>query len=425
MSDVRAFRALRYDPSRVDLSRVIVPPYDVIAARDREVFFERDPHNAIRLELTRDAADQASADYAEIPRTLAAWRRSGVLIRDGEPAFYPLRQRFTGPDGGLHARLGFFGLLRLEGYERGIVRPHERTLEGPKADRLKLLRAARANLSVVFMLCEDRGDELRPLLSEVLDGGSLGEAEDNLGTTHELARLVAPAAIDAIRGFMADRPVVIADGHHRYETALTYRDEQRKLHPEAGPSAPWEFILAYFANAFASGSLLLPIHRLILEKPMPGDDVWSARLPGWREEAVPVGEAAQVPELLEKHLAPLADRHAFVVDDASGTLRIFSRPTGDGDELMIRVLHRDIIAGVFGLDEEAVAGGAIDYPKSALQTATDLREGRGTVALYVNPLRPDDVFRVTEAGGLLPQKSTFFWPKLPTGLVFREHGDAE
>lgn len=422
MSAVDPFGALRYD--RADLSRVIVPPYDVIAARDRELFFDRDPHNAIRLELTRDVADEASTDYAEIPRTLAAWRESGVLIRDGEPAFYPLRQSFTAPDGGVHTRQGFFGLLRLEDYDRGIVRPHEQTLEGPKADRLKLLRAARANLSVVFMLYEDRDDRLRPLLSDALAGGVLGRAEDDSGTTHELGAQGAPPAIAAIRRFMADRPVVIADGHHRYETALRYRDEQRKRHPDAGPSAPWEFILAYFANAFAPGSLLLPIHRLILEEPMPGDDVWSARLPDWREEPVPVGEAAQVPELLEKHLAPLADRHAFAVDDASGTLRIFSRPGGAGDELTIRVLHRDVIARVFGLDEAAVARGAIDYPKSALQTAVDLREGRGTVALYVNPLRPGDVFRVTEAGGVLPQKSTFFSPKLPTGLVFREHGDA-
>ncbi|MFQ5418374.1 MAG: DUF1015 domain-containing protein, partial [Myxococcota bacterium] len=166
MSAVDPFGALRYD--RADLSRVIVPPYDVIAARDRELFFDRDPHNAIRLELTRDVADEASTDYAEIPRTLAAWRESGVLIRDGEPAFYPLRQSFTAPDGGVHTRQGFFGLLRLEDYDRGIVRPHEQTLEGPKADRLKLLRAARANLSVVFMLYEDRDDRLRPLLSDAL-----------------------------------------------------------------------------------------------------------------------------------------------------------------------------------------------------------------------------------------------------------------
>ena len=154
---------------------------------------------------------------------------------------------------------------------------------------------------------------------------------------------------------------------------------------------------------------------------MPSDAVWSERLPDWSQTAVPVADADQIPDLLARHLAPLADRRAFAVDDASGTLRIFSRPARDGRELSIRVLHSEVIAGVFGLDEAAVANGAIDYPKSALQTAKDLREGRGAVALYLNPLAPDDVFRVTEAGDVLPQKSTFFHPKLPTGLVFNLH----
>jgi uncharacterized protein (DUF1015 family) len=233
-----------------------------------------------------------------------------------------------------------------------------------------------------------------------------------------------PEQIEAVRAFMAGRPLVIADGHHRYETALRYRDEQRAAHPDAGPTAPWEFILAYFANAFAPGSLLLPIHRLIVKGGMPTDAAWSERLPGWKQTTVPIRAVEELPDLLARHLVPLSDRRAFAVDDSSASLRIFSKPLDDSGELTIRVLHSDVIGGVFGLDEEAVANGAIAYPKSALQTAVDLREGRGAVALYVNPLEPDDVFRVTAAGGVLPQKSTFFYPKLPTGLVFRVHEES-
>jgi uncharacterized protein (DUF1015 family) len=421
MSEVHPFQALRYNARRVDLGRVIVPPYDVIAAEDREAFFERDPHNAIRLELTRDVKDQSTTDYAQIPRALAAWRESGVLLRDPRPGFYPLRQSFTAPDGTHNARLGFFGLLRLEDYASRVVRPHERTLEAPKADRLKALRAARGNLSSVLLLYEDRGDELAKVLAPAFDGATLCRARDEAGTTHELARLAEPEQIEAIRAFMADRPLVIADGHHRYETALNYRNEQRVAHPDAGPSAPWEFILVYLANAFAPGSLLLPIHRLIVDGAMPSDAEWSERLPGWSQTTVPIAGAGEILDLLARHLTPLSDRRAFAVDDASGTLRIFSRPADDDRELSIRVLHTEVIAGVFGLDEAAVAKGAIDYPKSAVQTAKDLRKGRGAVALYVNPLAPDDVFRVTEAGDVLPQKSTFFYPKLPTGLVFNLH----
>jgi uncharacterized protein (DUF1015 family) len=433
MTDVRPFRALRYDPARVDLSRVIVPPYDVVAAEDRAAFFDRDPHNAIRLELTRDIADEASTDYRHVRETLDAWIAQQVLTRDAEPALYPLRQSFTAPDGTRLAREGFFALVHLEDYERRIVRPHERTLAGPKADRLKLLRAARANLSVVFLLYEDREHALAPLLREALENASVGTARDESGAEHRLARLRDRAAIRDVARFLADRPVVIADGHHRYETALTYRDERRAAGEGSAIDAPHEWLLVYLANAFAPGSLLLPIHRLVLKgalptemqvarseaKPSEAHEAWlRERLPGWESRSVPIADPSELPELLARHLEPLRDRHAFAADDASGWLRIFWRAHSDG-ELTVRVIHREVIEGLFGLDEAAVRAGAIAYPKSALQTARDLRAGRGAVALYLNPLTAEDVFRVTGAGEVLPQKSTFFTPKLPSGLVFR------
>jgi uncharacterized protein (DUF1015 family) len=412
---LRPFRALRYDPERVALERVLVPPYDVIAAEDRAAFYQRDSHNAIRLTLTRNAEDEARADYSEVRRTLDAWRGAGVLARDAEPALYPLRQHFAAPDGTRHTREGFFALLQLEDYARRIVRPHERTLAAPKADRLKLLRAARANLSSIFLLYEDREQNVAALLGDAFETGPAARAEDESGAVHELARLRDAERIEGVQAFLRDRPVVIADGHHRYETALSYRDERRAL----GADAPSEWVLAYFTNAFAAGTLLLPIHRLISKGRVPTESAWRECLPGWQVESVAVASAEAVPDLLARHLAPLRDRHAFAADDASGRLRIFSRPRAAENELSVRVLHDEVIERVFGLDDAAVREGAIAYPKSALQTARDLRAGRGVVALYLNPLSPDDVFRVTAAGEVLPQKSTFFYPKLPTGLVFR------
>ena len=419
MTDVRRFRALRYDPARVDLSRVIVPPYDVIAPADREAFYESDPHSAIRLELTRRVEDERGTDYTEVRRHLDCWREEGVLLRDEAPSLYALRQEFQAPDGSRQVRHGFFALLRLEDYERRVVRPHERTLAGPKADRLKILRATHANLSVVFTLYEDREGVMDGAIASASGGPPLTEARDPTGTRHSLWRIEATDTVESIRSFLAERPVVIADGHHRYETALAFRDEMRAAHPDAGPDAPHEFLLAYFANAYAPGTLLLPIHRLIQKGSMPTDAAWSERLPEWSQEKVAVPSAESIPELLTTHLVPLRDRHAFAADDASGTLRIFTRPRDAGDDLTIRLIHRDVIEGVFRLDEAAVHGGAIDYPKDALRTARDLREGRGVVALYTNALSPDDVFAVTAAGEVLPQKSTFFSPKLPSGLVFR------
>ena len=423
MTDVRPFRALRYDPRRVELAKVLAPVYDVVAPEDRPLYWERDPYNALRLELTKSVEEEAATDYAETAARLAAWRGEGVLVRDAEPALYVLRQTFTAPDGRALARTGFLAALRLEDYAKRIVRPHERTLAGPKADRLKILRATRVNLSSVFLLYEDRAGELERVLEAALAGAAAQEASDDGGITHRLAPLVDPAAVAAVRGFLAPRPVVIADGHHRYETALAFRDERRaagERDAEAPPGrdaeAPPERILAYFANAFAPGSLLLPIHRLVKKGPPPGPEVWR-RLAGWERREVAVASADAIPAALAEQLAPLAGRHAFAADDGSGRLAIFSKPADA--ELTVRVLHREVLGGLLGLDDAAVRDGAVDFPKSALQTARDVRSGRGALALYLNPLRPDDVFRVTEAGETLPQKSTFFYPKLPTGLLFR------
>jgi uncharacterized protein (DUF1015 family) len=402
----------------VDLSRVLVPPFDVISAEDRERLWARDPHCAVRLVLTRELTEEAQTDYRDVAERLEAWKREGVLARDASKAFYVLRQRFPAPDGQELERLAFFAALRLEAYERRVVRPHERTLAGPKADRLRLLRAARTNLSSVFFLYEDPEDGLAELLARACETPRAIAARDEEGVEHTLAPLDAPEAVEHIRGFLADRPVVIADGHHRYETALAYREECLALDPDAGSDAPFRSILGCFANAYAPGSLLLPIHRVVRKGPAPTDAAWRERLPAWRQERVELGSAEAIAALLERHLVPLADRHAFAVDDGGGQLRIFSRPRRD--ELDVRVVHREVLEGVFGLDDEAVREGAVSFPKSALQAANDVRAGRGTVAIYLNALAPGDVFRVTEAGELMPQKSTFYYPKLPTGILFRE-----
>ena len=418
MTNVIPFRALRYQSGRVELERVLAPVYDVVAAEDRALYYDRDPHNALRLELTRSVEEEATTDYADVARTLAQWRREGVLVRDAEPSLYVLRQRFAGPGGGEVERVGFFGALHLEDYESRIVLPHESTLAGPKADRLKILRASQANLSSVFMLYEDREMSLADLLGEALRSSEGISVRNDEGIEHTLAPLRDPDAVAQVRSFLAKRPVVIADGHHRYETALAYRDERRAEEGAAGdPDAPHERILAYFANAFASGTLLLPIHRVILKLPPATNAGWRSRLSNWERRTVPVSGKEAIPAALEEHLAPLRGSYAFAADDGSRELQIFSRAAGE--ELSVRIIHREVLGDVFHLDEDAVRNGAVAFPKSTLQAARDVREGKGAVALYLNPLEPGDVFRVTGAGETLPQKSTFFFPKLPTGLLFR------
>jgi uncharacterized protein (DUF1015 family) len=424
MTVVRPFRALRYDATRVDLSRVIVPPYDVIAADERADFFDRDPHNAIRFELTRDAAEEASTDYAWIRETLDAWRANGVLVRDAQPAYYVMGQRYRAPSGEMLERIGFFGALRLEEYETRVVRPHERTLSGPKADRLKLLRAAEANLSSVFLLYEDRGDVLGARLARALQRGPTVTAQDQAGVEYRLAPMADPEDVDAVRSFLDERPCVIADGHHRYETALEYRRERIAAEGDRD-DAPWQSTVAYFANAWAPGSLLLPIHRVVREVAAPSEAAWCDRLPGWDVERLEPVALGDLDRRLAEVLAPLAGRPAFVAEHADGALFLMRRAEPLKEELMVRIVEREVLGGVFGLDPDAIRSGAVSFPKSAERAGREIRDGQGTVAIYLNPLTPDDVFRVTEEGEVMPQKSTFFHPKIPTGLVFRDHHDAD
>ncbi len=421
MTVTRPFRAVRYDTGKVDLGRVIVPPYDVIAADERAGFFERDPHNAIRLELTRDVADEASTDYADVADTFEGWLSEGALVQDDAPGFYVMRQTFTAPDGETLARIGFFAELGLADYEERIVRPHERTLAGPKADRLKILRAAKANLSSVFLLYEDREDILAIDLERAFEDGFIGEAKDEAGVHYALARLTDADSCARIEAFMDAHPTVIADGHHRYETALAYRDEQRAAH--GGDAGDAESTLAYFANAWAPGSLLLPIHRVVVAAAPPTSlEGWLEALPDWQGKTVPIAGIDAAAGVLDEHLAPLAGHPAFAADDGSGQLHVLWRDEELGEQLGVRVLESDVIGAVFGLDTDAIRNGAVRFPKSAARAAREVRDGEGQVALYLNPLAPDDVFRATERGEVMPQKSTYFHPKIPTGMVFRAHG---
>jgi len=427
MTVVRPFRAVRYDTKRVDLSKVIVPPYDVIAADERASFFDRDSHNAIRFELTRDVADEADADYVGIRETLDDWRASGVLIQDEVPGYYVMSQRYTAPSGEVLERIGFFAELALEEYETRVIRPHERTLAGPKADRLKLLRAAEANLSSVFLLYEDREDELGELLARTLDAGEIGKARDDAGVEYRLARMTDPSDISRLSEFLADRPSVIADGHHRYETALEYRREQAARQAVDGideatqAEQPWQSTIAYFANAYAPGSLLLPIHRVVREVPAPVESVWREKLPSWSVRALPSVSLDQVEALIADELSPLAGQPAFLVETNDGTTLLVHRSEPRKDELMVRIVEQEVLGAVFGLDSNSIRGGAVSFPKSARRAGQEIREGAGTAALYLNPLTPDDVFRATGEGEVMPQKSTFFYPKIPTGMVFRDH----
>ncbi|MCH2410667.1 DUF1015 domain-containing protein [Myxococcota bacterium] len=420
MTNILPFKGLRFDVSKTDLKDILVPPYDVVQPEERSLYYERSPYNAIRLELTRDKSDEDLTDYSEVRQTLDNWRNEAVLLRDETPLYYALRQRFQSSEGDSYQRLGFFGALRLEPYENSIVLPHERTLAGPKRDRLKILRATQANMSSVMMLYEDRADTLCSVLDQALCGAEAVRAIDDSGINHTFCPLRDPEMISEVTSFMANRQVVIADGHHRYETALTYRDERRSEgSTELDVEQPWDRTLAYFTNAFSEGSLLLPIHRLLKDVRVPRLNEWKSLLPNWSMLEVRLSSPDNLDSILNDYLSPLKDRPAFAADDGTGSLLIFHR--NPSASVSIRVIHEEVIEGALGLSESAVRDGALGFKKSVKIAAREVRRGSAALGLYLNALTPDDVFRVTRSGDVLPQKSTFFYPKLPSGLVFRPH----
>ena len=393
MSDVRPFAALRFARA---LEPRLAGPYDVIAPEERERL-AAEPENIVHLTLPPGA--EGERDYAGAAATLERWIASGVLVRDPVPRLYALEERTT--DG--RTRCGFLSLLRLHDYADGVVLPHENTMPGPKRDRLLLTRSVRANLEPLFFLYEDRDAKLDSVLEQARTGEALARGRGPDGTELTLYGVDAPEAAGQVTSFLAQLPVIIADGHHRYETMLSYRDECRAAHPDAGPDAPWEFALAYLVNAFDPGSEIRAIHRVLRGETADPAPVLEAA--GFRVESLPVPASG---EALLATLAARGAEHAFVLASADGLL-LCTRARGP--RLDVEVLHDEILPGL---------GGELSYDSRPDRLLANLRSGEAALGVFQNPIDPDDLFRVIQAGARLPRKSTFFSPKIPSGLVVRD-----
>ena len=395
MSDVRSFAALRFARA---LEPRLAGPYDVIAPEERERL-AAEPENIVHLTLPSGV--EGERDYAAAAATLERWIASGVLLRDPRPRLYVLEERTS--DGRM--RRGFLALLRLHDYADGVVLPHENTMPGPKRDRLLLTRSVRANLEPLFFLYEDRDAKLDSVLEQARAGVALARARGPDGTELTLCAVEAPEAAGQVRSFLAQLPAIIADGHHRYETMLSYRDECRAAHPDAGPDAPWEFALAYLVNAFDPGSEIRAIHRVLRGEPADPGPVLEAA--GFRSEPLP-GPATGA--ALVETLAARSAEHAFALASAE-TVRLCTRARGP--RLDVEVLHDEILPRL---------GGKLSYESRPDRLLANLHSGDAALGLFLNPIDPDGLIRVIKAGTRLPRKSTFFSPKVPSGLVVRDFG---
>jgi uncharacterized protein (DUF1015 family) len=419
---VSPFRALCYAPAlRAGLDRLVAPPYDVIPEERREVLAARHPNAIVRLDLPRPPA--GGDPYAWAARLLGEWVREGILVREARPAFYALEQRYRAPSGGERTRRGLFARLRLEPLDSGSVIPHERTLERPRVDRHRLLAATRTHLSPVFLLHPDPGGRVSGLTRDWAARAPFLEARDDEGTLSRVVRLDGETEVASLLEGLRDQWALIADGHHRYESALAYRAERRAAGHDDGRD-----ILAVLCSLEDPGLAIFPIHRLVHSLPGFDPEAFLRRL-----EAFFRIEPADGLEVLRTRLAERRDRPGLFGVGLSGGARLvlaewiegrgLDRPEmaeipGPLRRLDAILLHRLVLEGLLGITaEDQTRQTRLDYVKDEREWAARLREGRADAGFLMNPTRMEQVIEVSRAGLRLPQKSTYFYPKLLTGLL--------
>jgi uncharacterized protein (DUF1015 family) len=439
MANILPFRALRYDPSRVNPALCVTQPYDKITPEMQEAYYRADPHNLVRIILGKREPDTAGDNvYTRAAAHFRDWRREGTFLQDGQPSIYVYAQRFRVPGQSQELeRRGFIALGRIEDYSAKIVFRHEQTLSKPKADRLELLRATRAHFGQIFMLYSDSG-EIDNLLASTAAPDT--EVEDENKVIHRMWRVSDPSLIELVRAKMRDKKLIIADGHHRYETALTYRNERRASGKEskmAGAQgsqqdaqspleAPYELVMMTFVNMNSKGLVILPTHRVVhgLLGFSAESFVSRAREYFTLDEIDGAVNAVRAGDLLRR-AGP--DGTAIVAVTAERTLLLHS-PRADASvfaglsprqqALDVVQLHRVLLERVLNLSEESIRNQEnIQYLRDTDEAIARVSRGGAQIAFLMNPARIEQVQEIAFGGEVLPQKSTDFYPKLLSGLT--------
>jgi uncharacterized protein (DUF1015 family) len=422
MADIRAFRGFRYDLGKVgSLSDVVAPPYDVIDPALQRRLYDAGPYNAIRLELTKDEPGDTDAEnkYTRAARTLKEWVAADVLKQDTARSLYVYEQEFTA-EGRTYTRRGFLARVRLEPFGTGRIFPHEQTLSGPKADRLKLYQATGFNISPVFGLYPDDGNEVYAKLEPLLRRSPPLVATDHLGVTNRLWVVTDSAAISAVIGLMGPKPVFIADGHHRYETGLKYLSEQTVPDDEAAPN----FCLMMLVSMSDPGLIILPTHRLVSGLPAVTGPQLKAALAGHFDVVGEFPDAAACWEHVQLEdsqsvlgFGTVADGTWFAarLRDPAAMAGLAPDQTPDWRALAVSVLHKLVLEK---LVPEKVGGAPACTYVHLLKEVTDAVAAKECqVACLVPPVGMAHVETIAGNREKMPPKSTYFYPKLLTGLV--------
>jgi uncharacterized protein (DUF1015 family) len=420
MADVRPLQGIRYDPEVVHLGGVLAPPYDVIDDVQRENLYGRDLRNIVRVDYGRDLPGDvpgSSDRYTRATEHLQAWLDLGVLVRDPQPSFYVTEHHFTGPDGSPRRRRGVIARVRATAWEHSDLRPHERTLRGPKEDRLALMRATVTQTSPVFAVWQG-ADGIDAILAAVTatPAAAGGRTEGEISSEKHLLWVVSdPDLVGAVGEALAAARLYIADGHHRYETAAAYAAERAAAGDD--PDADSQFSLVYLCDAADPSTSLLPTHRLLRPRTDAAfslDDLWMRLDDGWdmapSDDLLAAGSTAA---------GLRAERHAFAARARDGAA-VLSRPrtlTSSPRESLDVVVLQDQVLRPAGADDAAIREGALAYTRSLGEVDRAVTAGEAMLGFGVNGATTAEVIAVADAGEVMPQKSTYFYPKVPTGLV--------
>jgi uncharacterized protein (DUF1015 family) len=415
MAAIQPLRALHPDLAVVgSLGAVAAPPYDVIDPAQRAELAARSAYNVVRIDLPEGEPDP----YAEAARLLARWQDEGALVRDDEPALWVIDQEYTGPDGRRLTRRGFFARVRVEEYGPGRIRPHERTHPGPREDRLRLTRATQANLSPIFSLYADPDGTARAALETATGAEPFGELTDDEGTTTRLWRLADPAAIEAVQGALAHAELLIADGHHRYETARVYADE-------IGGEGDQRYVLMCLVALEDPGLTVFPTHRLV--SGLAGDQERIEALTATLREHFDIAEIDEAELRPPDGDGPLQmgylDSHfgrAFrlTLKDQAIADRALADMPEPYRRLDTAVLERLVLMGPLGLTEDDISHlNGLGYSRTDEEAVRLVTDGDYDVAFFLRSSPVRQVQEIAAAGVNMPPKSTFFYPKVPTGLL--------
>jgi uncharacterized protein (DUF1015 family) len=435
MIRIAPFRGLLYNQKKIrDLAKVIAPPYDIISPAEQERLYKKSPYNFVRLDLSQEAGS-----YDAVAQTFAEWQVQGIFERDEQPAIYFLSQRFRIGEGEEKVRRGFISLIELQELG-GAIRPHEKTHDAPKEDRLKLMIASQAQFSPIFVLYAEPKKTVDRILELAVEGvAPMVEVEQDNGDLSRLWRIADPAIIEKIQREMQDQQLLIADGHHRYEATLSYRDHMRREHANGTGRESFNYIMAYCANIEDENVAILPTHRLVrgyTHKPFRElEDALQASFYVEQHPKTPEGKASFL-----KAVKTAAKKHrvigaSFKRDPRYLILRLknkrimqrlakdLSEPLRELDVTTLHVLVLEYILGM--APEQQESGDTIRYSQDEEAVLQALEKEDFQAAFILSATKAQDIKAIVAGGDKMPQKSTYFYPKLPSGLVVNKIDPAE